>query len=77
MNSLIQSLHGRDALDSLRSFEKLRVRLVKKIAKLKFLKNCRDDKIIPKFAVIKHALKDRNRRIFEDTSAAIIRSEIR
>ena len=51
--------------------------MVKKIANLKFLKNCRDSKIIPKFAIIKHALKDRNRRIFEDTSAAIIRSEIR
>ena len=60
MNNLIQSLHGKDALDNLKSFEKLRVKMVRKIANLKFLKNCRDNHIIPKFAVVKHALRNRN-----------------
>jgi hypothetical protein len=49
INQII-SLYGRETLDEIRVLEKLRVKIKRRVADLEFLKKCRDENVLPKFA---------------------------
>jgi hypothetical protein len=55
----IISLYGRETLDEIRVLEKLRVKIKRRVADLEFLKKCRDENVLPKFAQIQHRTKNK------------------
>jgi len=74
----IKSYHGRDMMDNASKFKKLRLSRAKMISNLNFLKNCRDNNLIPKFATGKHPLRlGRNLSTFKKLSETLIRNEIK
>ena len=74
----IKSYHGRDMMDNASEFEKLRLSRAKMISNLNFLKNCRDNNLIPKFATCKHPLRlGKNLSTFKKLSETLIRNEIK
>jgi hypothetical protein len=51
-----KSLHRREILNEVHLLERTRIKLAHRVADLSFLKRCKDSKVIPGFAVIKHHL---------------------
>jgi len=78
LKSKILSLYGGDTWSEILSLESFRVRITRRAADLHFLKNCRDNNLIPPFAQVKHRLQNRyNSKAFFQLSFSLIRSEIR
>lgn len=77
MNSLIGSLHGRDALDNVKSFGKLHEKMERRIENLEFLSNCQYMKVTPSIAKIKHMLQERNQCIIINESESIVHSKVK
>jgi hypothetical protein len=77
INQII-SLYGRETLDKIRVLEKLRVKIKRRMADLEFLKKCRDENVLPKFAQIQQRTKNKwNNATFSRLGLSIIRGEIR
>ena len=58
-------------------FERIRLKVAKKISNLTFLKRYRDASVIPSFAIIKHKLNLlKNFHIFLKVNISLVRSEI-
>ena len=53
LKTKIVSLHGGDSWDEICFLEKTRMKTEKRAADLKFLKECRDNNLIPQFTRIK------------------------
>ena len=76
--SQVQTLHGRDRLKDVRLLETTRVKIAKRTTDLEFLKNCRDNQLVPQFAVIKHRLRNpRNEGLFKSMSLSLVKNEIK
>jgi len=54
---IIISYHGKDTMENAKLFEKFHILRAKLISNLTYLKHCRDENIIPRFARINHPLK--------------------
>ena len=78
LKTVISSLYGRETWNNFRLLEKLRIKIVRRAADLDFLKKCRDNNIIPIFALISHKIRSRwNHKAFERLSRALVRGELR
>ena len=74
----IRRLYGEDLIKYTNRFEKLRLKKGKLLCNLAFLCRCRDGRIIPKFAKIKHhVMNNRVKNILDHASIAIVRERIR
>lgn len=74
----ITSLYGREVWQYIRLLEKLRVKIQRRAADLTFLKDCRDMKLTPTFAVINHCMRSKwNARAFDKLSTSLVKTEIR
>jgi hypothetical protein len=71
-------MYGRETLDEIRVLEKLRVKIKRRLADLEFLKKCRDENVLPKFAQIQHRTKNRwNNMAFSRLGLSIVRGKIK
>ena len=78
LNDQITSLYGREILDEVRELEKLRVKIKRRAIDLDFLKQCRDNNVLPKFARIQHKLKNKwNKTTFHALEKSIVRGKVR
>ena len=78
LKSNILSLYGGDTWSEILALESVRVRIKRRASDLHFLKNCRDNNLIPPFAQVKHRLHNKyNSKAFLHLSFSLIRSEIR
>ena len=74
----ITSLHGRDISQKFRLLESLRIKIKLRAVDLNFLKQCRDKKLIPDFATIKHRMcSSWNKKAFDRRSESLVRDEIK
>ena len=74
----IATLYGRDIAKETRRLEATRIKIQRRATDLDFLKRCRDTSVLPKFAIVKHQLRNhRNHRAFDRLGFAIVRGEIR
>jgi hypothetical protein len=68
----------RETLDEILLMENLREKIQRRVADLEFLKNCRDNKVLPKFARIEHRMKNKgNNATFHRLGLSIIKNEIK
>jgi hypothetical protein len=66
LKTIISSLYGWKTWNKFHLMENLRIKIIRRAADLDFLKQCRDNKLNPKFAYINHPLRNRwNNRAFE------------
>jgi len=49
LNNQIISLYRRDTLDEICHLENIRVTIMRRVAYLEFLKNCRNENVLPRF----------------------------
>ena len=58
--------------------ERLRIKIKLRAGDLNFLKHCRDKKLTPKFAIIKHKMRSSwNKKAFDTLSESLVRAKIR
>ena len=78
LKSKILSLYGGDAWSEILLLERFRMRIARRAADLHFLKNCRDNNLIPPFAQVKHRLQNKyNSKAFLQLSFSLFQSEIK
>jgi len=78
LKSNITSLYGGETWKEICLLEILRIKIERRTADLQFLKQCRNNKIIPHFAKVNHRLFNHyNNKAFSKLSLALIRGEIR
>ena len=74
---LIDTLHGREICFKSKQLEMLKIKLMKKIVDLAFLKHCRDSNMLPCFSKFTHHLRSVfNQHIFLRASLSLLKSII-